>query len=247
MPLISIIIPTFNGYATLPKSLDSILSQTFSDYEVWVIDGMSTDNTVHLIKEYRSKGLPINFISEPDKGVYDAMNKGIALAKGKWIYFLGNDDSLFNNNILEDVSIDLRRYRNKHMCYGNVVWGNTNELYYGMFNYEKLLVHNICHQAMFTRRDILIKHGMFNLSYPALADWDMNFKLFQKPSKQKYINKTIAFFTIGGISSHSSKDPFRELLAEKKREYYKRYSTRARILVNRVLVKAYSLTKKAFT
>lgn len=248
MPLLSIIIPTYNSSPTLHKAIESILCQTCSDYEILVMDGGSKDDTVAIVKEYQLKSPLISLISEPDKGIYDAMNKGVQKAKGDWLYFLGCDDYLINEKVLEEVSGILKKRGRTYMYYGNVVWGNTNELYYGKFNYEKLLVHNICHQAMFIRRDIVLKHGMFDLRYPALSDWDMNFKLFQQPYRNKYIGKTIAFFNVGaGASAHSVNDPFRKLLAERKKEYYQRYSTRIRLFALRVVMKIYRILKKVMT
>jgi glycosyltransferase involved in cell wall biosynthesis len=245
MPLLSIIIPTYNASATLGKAIESILCQTFLDYEVLVMDGGSKDDTIAIVKEFQRKSPLIYLISEPDKGIYDAMNKGVQRAKGEWLYFLGSDDYLINEKVLEEVGAILKKRTWIYMYYGDVVWGSTDELYYGKFNYEKLLVHNICHQAMFLKRDIVLKSGMFDLAYPVLSDWDMNFKLFQKPYRIKYIGKTIAFFNVGaGASSFSLDDPFRKLLAERKKEYYQRYSTRIRLFALRVITKIYRILKK---
>src|SRR5450830_737191 len=101
----SIIIATYNAEENLGKTLDSILSQTSKDYEVLVMDGVSTDGTQKLVSSYEKKfagGLKI--VSETDTGIYDAMNKGIGMAKGEWLYFMGSGDRLFDSNVLRSIN-----------------------------------------------------------------------------------------------------------------------------------------------
>ncbi|MDR2410857.1 MAG: glycosyltransferase, partial [Bacteroidales bacterium] len=87
MPVLSIIIPTYNSSKTINRCLDSILCQSYSNYEILVMDGLSSDNTLELVKAYNDRRIQI--YSGKDNGIYDAMNKGIALAKGEWLYFSG--------------------------------------------------------------------------------------------------------------------------------------------------------------
>src|SRR4028119_177168 len=101
MVLLSLIIPTFNSSASLPAAIDSIVNQTFKNYELWIIDGNSSDDTVDIIKTYQARYKQIHFISEPDKGTYDALNKGVKLSSGEWIYFLGSDNHLVGDDILD--------------------------------------------------------------------------------------------------------------------------------------------------
>lgn len=197
-PYISIVIPTFNSGKTLRKCLDSIYSQTYKDFEVIIIDSLSDDNTIEIIKEYRDISPSIKHLSEKDSGIYDAMNKGIKIATGKWFYFLGSDDYLFGNNTLEAVA----KYLKKTTClilYGNVKMLNNGYIYDGEFNLEKLLHKNICHQAIFYN-GILFKNICYNLEYKYLADYDLNLKLFSI-FKFNYINICIAFYNNLGISS----------------------------------------------
>jgi glycosyltransferase involved in cell wall biosynthesis len=99
----SIIIPTFNSEKVLRECLNSIVEQTFNNYEIILIDGLSTDSTVDIIKEYSLNNPNIHWVSEKDLGIYDAMNKGIKIANGEWVYFLGSDDKLSSNNALQEI------------------------------------------------------------------------------------------------------------------------------------------------
>ena len=98
---LSIIIPTYNSASVLAKALDSIVKQNFTDWEVLVMDGVSTDNTIKVAQSYNDSR--IHIFSEPDKGIYDAMNKGIEKAQGEWLYFLGSDDWLLNGNVFDSL------------------------------------------------------------------------------------------------------------------------------------------------
>ena len=113
---ISIIIATFNAVKTLSRALDSVLNQSFQDWECIIVDGASKDGTLEVIKEYAEKDSRIRYISEPDKGIYDAYNKGWKIALGQWVLYLGSDDELTFKGVemLIDSSGD-----------ADIVYGNT--------------------------------------------------------------------------------------------------------------------------
>lgn len=98
---LSIIIPTYNSASVLPRALDSIICQTFTNWEVLIMDGISTDDTLKMAQSYNDSRIRI--YSEPDNGIYDAMNKGINKANGEWLYFLGSDDCLFSKDVLSNI------------------------------------------------------------------------------------------------------------------------------------------------
>src|SRR4051812_22785748 len=128
----SIIIPTFNARATLRECVASIEQQTFSDFEILLIDGASTDGTLALIQEIGATYRNIRWRSEPDAGVYDAMNKGIRLARGQWLYFLGADDWLRDASVFENMEPHLNGTAD--LVYGDVVlendpWGREGMVY----------------------------------------------------------------------------------------------------------------------
>jgi glycosyltransferase involved in cell wall biosynthesis len=199
-PFFTIIIPTLNSSKTIQKTIESVLMQSFSSYEVLVIDGFSTDNTLALIKAFNSPR--IHLCKEYDKGVYDAMNKGIAKAAGEWIYFLGSDDYLLNSRVLQTVHEHIAGMENIDMVYGDVESNVQHMVFKGAYSLERLNAQNICHQAMFFRRQLFIKMGSFDLKYKILSDWHFNIRLFaQYAHRTRYINVPVAFFTAGGVSS----------------------------------------------
>lgn len=209
----SIIIPTFNSSLTLRFCLKSLIIQEYTHFEVLIIDGNSSDNTYDIVKEFKDKR--INYYSEPDKGVYDAMNKGISLAKGKWLYFLGSDDEFYDKNILTNVSKFIEINKDINVVYGNVefkknrpVWSKNSSIYDGEFNIDKLKSKNICHQSIFYNRNFILKNNLkYLLRYPICADWDFNLNLWFL-TEFKYLDFTIAYFAADGISSTLIYDPF---------------------------------------
>jgi len=202
----SIIIPTYNSGRTLSIAIESILRQDFTNYEVLIIDACSTDNTLQIANDFNDSRIKI--LSEPDKGIYDAMNKGIKLAKGQWLYFLGSDDVLFDNEVLQKVEAFI--LLNKvDVVYGDVHSSRFGGLYDGEFDDEKINNKNICHQSIFFTKFVFKKTGLFDLYFSILADWDHNLKWFlNSVIKQKYINLTIAEYADGGVSSTRSDRSF---------------------------------------
>ena len=155
MPKLSIIIATFNSEKTLRKALESVYTQDFQDWECVVVDGASTDETLDIVKEYVAKDSRFRYISEPDKGIYDAFNKGWRQAKGEWIHYLGSDDRLvkdgFKNLFLQDIHADL---------VGGAVYLVRDD--------EKDILQETnladgCHQAFITKRKII--EGQFQNDY----------------------------------------------------------------------------------
>lgn len=200
-PKISIIVPTYNSAVNLHMALESIKNQTFKNIEVLIIDGASSDNTLKIAQNYRSKFQFYTVISEPDKGIYDAMNKGIRIAKGEWLYFLGSDDSFYEQNTLEEL-FSHPEIRNNDVIYGNVYSSRFDLPYDGEFSYSKLAKKNICHQSIFFRKNVFKKIGVFNIKYKVWADWDHNIRWFYSSRiKKHYINKIIANYADGGFSS----------------------------------------------
>ena len=198
----SIIICTYNSAKKLSRALDSILMQVFKDFEVLIIDGASTDGTQNIIEDYKSKFYGnLRYISESDSGIYDAMNKGINLAKGEWFYFLGSDDTFYNNSVLANVYKEITTYY-PDVIYGNVVLGNTGRIYDGEFTKEKIIEKNISHQSIFFHKSIFKKLGSYNVKYKTLSDWDFNMRwINDKKIKSKYIPIMIAKFELNGHSN----------------------------------------------
>ena len=197
-PLFSIIIPVYNCEKTIKNCLDSVISQKYTNYQVIIIDSLSSDNTLSIVNNYGDSRILI--YSGKDQGIYDAMNRGIDIASGKWIYFLGSDDRFINNNVLMSVLVNIPE--TTEVIYGNVVSSRFGGRYDGEFTIEKILSKNICHQAIFLRRSLFAKIGEFDIKYKALADYEFNLRWFLNPRiKRKYIDIDIAEYADGGYSS----------------------------------------------
>ncbi|MGV3766107.1 MAG: glycosyltransferase family 2 protein [Chitinophagaceae bacterium] len=213
-PLITVVIPTWNAQSVLDTAIQSVLLQDFLDWEMVIVDGASSDDTVNIIRKYIAEDNRISFISEKDEGVYDAMNKGIKLAKGAWIYFLGSDDKLFSEKALSDVSLKLQS-ASGWMVYGNVRMGDDVKNYDGPFDFGKLLTKNIPHQATFYNKKIFDKYGYYELRYRQHADWAFNIKCFRHV-EPLYIDVLVGVFGLGGISGAHDKLFLQEVLIPEK-------------------------------
>ncbi|MBK0382070.1 glycosyltransferase [Pedobacter sp. SD-b] len=200
----SIIIPTYNSDKVLPIALKSIINQNYKNFEILVIDGKSKDNTLAIAKSFNDQRIKI--FSEGDKGIYDAMNKGIEKAKGEWLYFLGSDDELYDVDVLCNTYNFINRVKSQ-IVYGNViikgncVWAKDGDIYDGAYNLEKLVNKNISHQALFYSTSFIKKNEIkFNLKYQTLSDWDFNLKCFSI-TNFSHFEQVIAVFNTGGAST----------------------------------------------
>lgn len=208
--LLSIIIPSFKQPEELRLALDSIKSQCFESCEIVIMDGAQDELTASLATEY--KELNIRYYAEKDEGVYDAMNKAIARASGEWLFFMGCDDLLYDATVLADVSKFLTDEWD--MVYGNVVLKSNKQLYDGESSLEKLLnVGNICHQAIFYKKEVFAKLGGYHLRYKIWADWDFNLRCFKHPAVRiTYIDRVVALYNdTSGISSSPDAELSKEL------------------------------------
>ena len=210
IPFFSIIIPTYNSAKTLSACLESIVNQSFQNFELIIVDGVSADETISIVKHFKEINLNIRWVSEKDDGIYDAMNKGVKMAKGEWLYFLGSDDRLSNLNVLQKVFFLNKEEYN--VVYGNArVIGNTNwakdgDVYDGKFDLHKLLQKNICHQAMFYHKKCFTGNApFFKSEYKLCADWDFNFRCWaERPFL--FMDLIIADFYAGGVTSSTNLD-----------------------------------------
>jgi glycosyltransferase involved in cell wall biosynthesis len=195
-PLITVITPVFNGKESLESSILSVVSQNCDNVEYIIVDGASTDGTLDILRKHESS---IDYwVSEPDRGIYDAMNKGVQLAKGRWLCFLGSDDTLCDS--LRAIVQFLRD--DQTIYYGNVLMTGSNKVYDGAFGAWKLSRRNICHQAIFYPRT-LFEVRQFDLRYKLLADWELNILTYSDSRfKFQFIPVTIANYNdVSGKSS----------------------------------------------
>lgn len=203
-PVISVIVPVHNAADVLERALSSIVQQSYPHLEIIIFDGGSTDGSLEIIDRY-SEHLT-HWRSQPDQGIYDAMNQAAALAAGDFILFQGADDILVN--CLHKVVRHIRR--RDHVYYGDVYMPRKNKVYDGEFSVSKLANKNICHQAIFYPRNVFA-HYQFDLRYRILADWDLNIKLWaDKRYKLKYIPVLITIYNDSGLSADAIDEPFQQ-------------------------------------
>lgn len=199
--LFSIITVCYNCENNIKKTIESLKDQDFSDYEYIVIDGASKDKTFTIAKTYEPEFDSIKIFSEPDNGIYDAMNKGITKAIGEYIYFLNAGDTFYSDHVLSDVA-----ERIKEGCdiyYGNVKIGEKLESYPSKLNsfYLAWREKMICHQAIFAKKQSLVC-TQFDTSYRVCADRKWMLDCLKIGMTYKYMsNLTICNYDANGISS----------------------------------------------
>jgi glycosyltransferase involved in cell wall biosynthesis len=204
--MITIVTPTYNAADHIENCLLSVVNQRYQNKEHLIVDGASSDGTLVIVKKLASKYPHIRLISERDNGIYDAMNKGITHANGDWIYFLGADDTLNNDTVLDEVfsTPDIHKF---DLVYGNVEWGDTGKLYDGEFTLPKLMLQNICHQAIFYKKTLFSTIGRFDLKYKIWADYLFNITAFTSNNTNiKYLDLVVAKFAFNGASSKAVVD-----------------------------------------
>lgn len=197
--MISIVIPTFNAAATLAACLRSIAMQDSADYEVVLVDGQSTDETLAIVRAHADQLAGLQLLSEPDRGIYDAMNKGVAMARGQWLFFMGADDALAAPDVLRRVQAELDE--GVDLLYGDIRRMSKDRVEGGPTDRGELMHSNICHQAIFYRKSLLQVVGAYNLDYPIYADWDLNYRCFAVNDRQRYVKLTISHFSGSGFSA----------------------------------------------
>lgn len=203
MPLVSIITINYNNAAALEKTIESVMNQGFDDKEYIVIDGGSNDESLNVIKKY-SAGINY-YVSEKDHGIYDAQNKGIKAARGKYLLFLNSGDFLCNNKVLQTV---FSTQPVADIIYGNmrINWGN-NSISTGkmpaVITAEHMYRDTLWHPVSFIKKELFENYGNYNQNYKLVADYDFFFKtiIANKVSTQ-YIDLEICEYNTEGQSSN---------------------------------------------
>ncbi|MBE9046131.1 glycosyltransferase [Pleurocapsales cyanobacterium LEGE 10410] len=208
LPIVSVITVVFNGKEYLEQTIQSIAEQTYKNIEYIIIDGGSTDGTIEIIKQYEDK-IVTRWLSEGDRGLYDAMNKGIALAKGELIGILNSDDLYFPNTVAEVVK-EYRKIRQPCVIYGDMVRfaeeGQTESLFRGdlserAFEKAKIIIN---HPTCFVHRSLYEKFGGFNLEYEVGADRELMLRFYRHGTTFIKLDQTLAKFRLGGTTSDQS-------------------------------------------
>ena len=212
IPKFSIITVTYNAEDSIEGTIESVISQSFKSFEYIIIDGASTDNTYELLNNYK-KQIDL-IVSEKDKGLYDAMNKGIHLAKGEFLLFLNAGDRFINNTVLNKVdsaiTLKTRLVSADFMNVKEV--GDVNGYY---IETKACTIKNLrkdfsaCHQTVFIHRSVV---SDYDLSYKILADykWVVQASMKCKAESIELIKSAIVFYLDGGLSAQYAKQNFLE-------------------------------------
>jgi glycosyltransferase involved in cell wall biosynthesis len=193
----TVVIPTFRD-VRIAQALDSIASQKDIQLEVIVVDGANEPEAFQSLPTY---SFPITFIHEKDNGVYDAMNKGISKAQGTWIYILGSDDILANDNTLSNL---ISRGSQADIIFGNVEntglsHSATTKIHIPSFPNGMIWKHTLHQQGVIYKRS-LFQERAFNTDYKILGDYEFHFHLKNKNVKVEYVNETVAQCDANGLS-----------------------------------------------
>jgi len=230
-PLVSIVTVVYNIISNgrekyFRQCIESVRSQIYDNVEHVIIDGGSTDGTVNLIEEYSEKGW-VSFISEPDSGIYDAMNKGAHISKGVYISFLNSDDYYQNSST---ISLSVKELEKKlvDFAYGKAIYlyedgticddhPHTNP------NIKEVFSHMpFCHQTMFVRKDVFNKSGFFDTKYKIAGDYDFTLRICLANHTSVFIPHELVTFRYGGFSTQ--KDLLEKIASEIAMCHYCNYS-----------------------
>ena len=220
---ITIITATYNSADTLQPCMQSVAVQNYEDLEYVIVDGCSKDDTVSLIKENQMQFANLQWISEPDKGIYDALNKGIAMASGDVIGFVHSDDFLADPTIISQI---MAEFKNEEVqgVYGDLHYIDKNNQNKVIRTWKscafkpKLLQQGWMppHPTLFLKKEIYQTHKGFNLDYKIAADYDFMLRVLQDPKfKFSYLPQVITKMRVGGASNKSLKN----IIAKTKEDY----------------------------
>jgi Glycosyltransferases involved in cell wall biogenesis len=215
LPLITVITVVLNGEKTLEETIKSVISQTYPNVEYIIIDGGSTDGTLDIIKKYEDY---IDFwVSEPDKGIYDAMNKGIDLATGQWINFMNAGDEFFNDNTIFFIYQNVKTLNSNYdILYGKV--GIINEkgeidAIYGLDEKDSLKklkkYMSIPHQSTFYRLEFFKKTGKYDNDFKIAGDYEILLRSY-KNLQIKFLDSVLSLMLSNGVSQTQITKVFKE-------------------------------------
>lgn len=252
--LISIITINFNNKDGLVKTIDSVLSQTFTEIEYIIIDGASTDGSVEVLNTYKNR--VAYCVSEKDNGIYEAMNKGIAIAKGEYLLFLNSGDYLSSSNILKEI---IPQLTGEDIIYGNLyqdVCGRlVQTIYPPVITAKYFFSNSIPHPASFIRKELFTKYGYYNTKLKLVSDWEFFFLAVCKFNcSVKHIPFFVSVYNLVGLSRKSGTLPQeeRKLVIDMhfhalKKKYEKTLKVEKILLIPlRVLKKGYRFVLRIF-
>jgi len=211
MPKLSVITIVYNNVRDIERTIKSVINQTYKKIEYIVIDGGSTDGTLEVIQQYKHQISTI--VSEPDKGIYDAMNKGLALAKGEYVLFMNSGDEIYDEHTVEDI---FATASGADIYYGETEMYNDNWESLGRRRHEApeqfdwtsfKYGMNISHQAIYIRRSITVP---YDLHYKYSSDIDWIIKAAKKASNIVNVHRYVAKYLVGGMSKKKHRESLKE-------------------------------------
>lgn len=239
-PLISVVTITFNAERFLKNTMESVLNQSNNDFEYLIVDGNSKDGTPDIIQKYPNQKYDsfesakqrgeesygkVVWISEPDKGLYDAMNKGLRLAQGDFVWFINAGDKIYNENTIQKIVDTYQQNPSCDVIYGQSIIINEDESIKGERNKiapksltKRSLLNGlvVCHQSILVRRSIAPE---YNLRYRIAADYDWVCNVLSKSSQNCYIDDYLSRFMVAGVSSQQRKKAWRERYQIMKKQF----------------------------
>ncbi|AZI25114.1 glycosyltransferase [Pedobacter sp. G11] len=211
MPKLTVITIVYNNVRDIERTINSVLNQTYPKIEYIIIDGKSNDGTLAVIEKYRSKVSKI--VSEPDKGIYDAMNKGLAIATGDYVLFMNSGDEIFDEHTVQDI---FDSAPGADIYYGETEMYNDNWQSLGRRRHEapeqfdwKSFKYgmSISHQAIYIKRSII---APYDLSYKYSSDIDWIIKAAKKASSIVNVHRYVAKYLVGGMSKKKHRESLKE-------------------------------------
>ena len=200
LPKISIITPVFNGESTIEGCIHSVAAQTYEHFEHIIMDGKSTDNTLKILDQVKKEYNHLRIFSQSDRGIYDAMNKGLEQITGEWVFFLGADDCFYDDQVLKNIFAG-ESHEEFDVLYGPIFHKRTQRRFFHKFDKHRLTWMNMSHQGLFTHRRVFEKVGNFSLKYKALGDYEFNMRWFGDSSiRLKYIDQPVSIYDETGFS-----------------------------------------------
>ena len=246
MKKISIVTISYNEKNSIEKTILSCVNQTYVNKEYIIIDGGSEDGTVDIIKNYKDH-IDV-FVSEPDMGLYDAMNKGIKKSKGDYIIFVNSGDSLYNVNTLSSIFLEISNSNiEPDFIYGDAVVKqfNSNKLHFKKARHYRFAWYGMFtnHQAMIYSLNIIKRNNLLfdQINYPISADYKFTIEFLTMTTKVKYVDNWLCIFDLNGVSSINKNQGLKE--ANKIRKEVLKYSEAKIWFIDKLIRSSHFLSK----
>lgn len=197
---VSIVTVCFNAVNGIRQTLESLRMQSYRSLELVVVDGGSTDGTQDIVREYAD--LLGAWVSEPDRGIYDAMNKALRMVSGDIVFFLNAGDRFLDRHVLADV-VDAFKQSDAHLVFGDVARvypGGSMLRDQSKTKRSNIMFEGLCHQSVFARTELFAEVGDFDLQYSICADFDWIVRTFKRGYRCRHIPRVIARYPMDGVS-----------------------------------------------